>query len=268
MTPLNPIMADRASRIGDNVKQHLRILANSLSSSFNSIGIATMRSHAHLSIACAIAVGAFAATAFAAPVAYTFSGVATGTLGSTPFFNASFTITVRTDTDNVIQTPMSPTGLCNTVPFATVSITGVGTAITTEPLFIFVTPDIRWLGLSRATCSPLAVAYLILENAAFSTYDLRGPIGPVANDGSSSGTLGSVSTTLGPLTLSGPPFSFQAALMSPMPIPTTSRLQLVLLSLLIIAFSAGLYQRRRLRPNPSLNADARRRAFARPSVAG
>jgi hypothetical protein len=243
----------------------MRIPTSHLSSSCDSIDTATMRSHAHLSIASALALVAFAATACAAPIVYTFSGVATGTIGSTPFSNAPFTITVRTDTDNVTQAAMPPTVLCNTVPFATVSIEGVGAATTTETLFIFVTPDIHWLGLGRATCSPLAQAFLILENAAFSTYDLRGPIGPVANDGSSSGTLGFVSTTLGPLTLSGPPFSFQAVLLSPMPIPAASGLHLLVLSLLIIAFSAGLCRCRRSRPNLSLNPDAPRRPASRPS---
>ena len=77
-----------------------------------------------VSVCSAVAVGAFAASAFAAPIAYTFSGIATGTLGSVSVSNAPFTIAGQTDTDNVIQAPMSSNVLFTTTPSAFMIVTG------------------------------------------------------------------------------------------------------------------------------------------------
>lgn len=195
-----------------------------------------MRPHTTLFTALGFALAVFATSASATPIVYEFAGVATGTIGATSFSDTPFTISVQDDTDNVVSVS-PPTVLCNETAPLTVAIAGVGTAITTEPLFVFATPGLDWVGIARGTCSPLALVYLIVANTAFSTYDLRSSIGPFPNQGTRSATLGSAATTLGELSLSGPPFSFQATLQA---VPAPPTLYLVALALLVAGCRALL----------------------------
>src|SRR5450755_2887786 len=94
----------------------------------------------------------FAASAFAAPITYTFSGLVSGTLGVTPFTNAQITITAAGDTSNIQDTTDCGTAppVCNSLGSVTFTINGVGSGTVTDALFIFDQASVPALGLERA----------------------------------------------------------------------------------------------------------------------
>ena len=106
-------------------------------------------------------------SASATPITYAVSGTASGTLGATAFTNDPITISLMGDTSFV--------GL-NVGP-ATVTIDGIGTASFTDSIGAFDNP-----GLPSAQISDVTLNLLLFGTrgpAVFSTYDLRGPVGPV-----------------------------------------------------------------------------------------
>src|SRR5437763_698639 len=79
---------------------------------------------------------AFVTTALCAPIRYTFTGIATGTLGTLPFTAAPFAITTITDTDLVASVS---TGCPNSfeVPGTyTVSVMGLPSATFTDSMAV------------------------------------------------------------------------------------------------------------------------------------
>jgi hypothetical protein len=103
---------------------------------------------------------------------YTFTAIGSGSLGANTFSNASFTITTTADTNQVTSL-----GGSIVVPdlTATVCVSGFETAT-----FTFATKNVDNQGLSRAGLSgEFFPAILFEDNAAFSTYDLTTPIGPL-----------------------------------------------------------------------------------------
>jgi hypothetical protein len=78
----------------------------------------------------ALFIGFTATAAFGDPIALTFSGVATGTLGTTSFTDAPFTVTSGGNTSSVFVTP----GPDDNLPAigATIDITGFSPATFTD----------------------------------------------------------------------------------------------------------------------------------------
>src|ERR1035441_4641697 len=72
----------------------------------------------------------------AEPITYTFSGTGTGAIGTSNFTDASFVVTINSDTTNVGYVPfLGTTGILG-LP-ATIDISGVGTEIFTGNNFIY-----------------------------------------------------------------------------------------------------------------------------------
>jgi hypothetical protein len=83
-----------------------------------------------------VAIGVFCAgatAALAAPITYSFSGTATGTLNGIAFTNAAVTVDAFGDTTAVLAGTIS----CNSLTSVTFSISGVGAGTVTDTLAIF-----------------------------------------------------------------------------------------------------------------------------------
>lgn len=168
--------------------------------------------------------GFVGAGALAAPIAYTFSGSASGTLGVTPFTNAQVTITVTGDTSNV---PIVPIGVClpsaslacNFPVTVTFSVAGVGSGTVTEALYIFDQKSINGLGLGRPGTSD----WLDIMQAQFGTYGLVTAIGPLTVAPlTTPGSFSAIGTTAGNFSLTTTPNTFQAGAASVLP-PTITK---------------------------------------------
>ncbi len=141
-----------------------------------------------LTIAAAILLGsATQVPAQAAPITYTLTTTATGTLGAKSFTNAVVTVTLTGDTSNVTAGPAPYTDVWVNSGAATVSVVGIGTGTFTDSIQIICT-------LNDAAALGVAQAVLILDNttgtgilaqtgSAFSSYDLRSPLGPLSGTG-------------------------------------------------------------------------------------
>jgi hypothetical protein len=177
--------------------------------------------------------------AISAPITYTFSGTATGTLGSTPFTTAEVTIHTGGDTSTVGALSFGST-YCNDLTNAIVTVSGVGTAAITDQLLNFDNPLTQALGLTLGTCASPINDWLDIANPQFATYDLRGPIGPVISIGSTTTLFRPINTNRGLLYFVGSTFRFQAAEPSANPLPTLSNFPLVVRSILLAVLARGL----------------------------
>jgi large repetitive protein len=123
----------------------------------------------------------------AAPVSYSLTTTASGTLGGTSFTNAQVTVTLTGDTANVQPVPAPYADALENSGNATVNVAGFPTATFTDPIVIISTLN--------DTASPFGgPAVLILDNTTgtgilfqtgsiFSTYDLRSSLGPLSGTG-------------------------------------------------------------------------------------
>ena len=124
----------------------------------------------------------------ASPITYSLTSTATGTLGASSFTNAAVTVTLTGDISNVMPGPAPFTDIVVNSGAATVSVPGLGTGTFTDPVVILST-------LNDASATNFGVpAVLILDETSgtgilvqtgsiFSTYDLRGPLGPLSGTG-------------------------------------------------------------------------------------
>lgn len=127
-----------------------------------------MRLPLRRSLALALALTAFwVASASATPITYSVFGTASGTLGATAFTNALVTVSLTGDT-TFVGLALGP---------STVDIAGIGTASLTDSIAVFDNPVIPSAQISDVTLNLLLFG--TRGPAVFSTYDLRGPIGPV-----------------------------------------------------------------------------------------
>ena len=165
----------------------------------------------------------FCLSAGAIPIEYTMTGVASGRLGLTRYTNADYTITSLADTIH-ITTSGSVLSVLDTS--ATISIAGVGTATVTVPFYTYDNQGDSLAGFYYS----LAIAGPGLMNAAFATYGLASPIGPVGGSSTTRGVGFNTSAGLfdpSTLTLS----TFQASTAVPDAAPTLCLLGLGLLAL-------------------------------------
>jgi hypothetical protein len=155
---------------------------------------------------------ALAGMTFAAPITYIFTGTASGTVGSVPFTDAAYTITVQGDTAAItyIASATEYDMLATTV---TMTIAGVGTATVTDSVSIFASKVGTEGRLGISHNGPM----LILSDAVFITYALAAPLGPI---GPFITTLydrfKNLQSNLGPITMSSTSWvTFQAVLGGP-----------------------------------------------------
>jgi hypothetical protein len=123
----------------------------------------------------------------ASPISYSLTTTASGTLGGTSFTNALLTVTLTGDTANVTPGPVPFTDVLENPGIATVSVSGFATATFTDSIVIVSTlNDVALLGGGPAV---LLLDYttdtgiLLQTGSTFSTYDLRGPLGPLSGTG-------------------------------------------------------------------------------------
>lgn len=134
-------------------------------------------------ILCAIALSSltFSTDAFALPITIIYTGTGgTGSIGGTPFTDASFTITGHGDTNNVVHPiPGISGGYEITHDSASINIVGVGNFQFTTATRTFLNDNVT--GFSRAGQQGLDL-YNGAENAVYAGWDMTTSIGPVAGD--------------------------------------------------------------------------------------
>ncbi len=120
----------------------------------------------------------------AAPITYTLTTTASGTLGTSSFTNATVTITLTGDTSGITAGTGSETGYDFNSGIATVNISGVGTATLTDSIEIASTFDTLFDGVYGVLISDntTGTGILLQEGAVFDGYGL-GPFGPVTGTG-------------------------------------------------------------------------------------
>jgi len=143
----------------------------------------------------AIGILGMAAPSQAAPIAYTITAIASGTLGGTPFSNALMTMTLVSDTLTVFQPlPNDLPELFANPGTATVTIAGLGTATFNDPggyaAIMFPVVDeipIPSLGIWEDVdiAANRGTGILGIGSNSLAGYNLRSPLGPLA--GASSG---------------------------------------------------------------------------------
>ena len=180
------------------------------------------------------AIGILSGIASAAPIVYTLTTTATGTLGASTFTDASVTVTLTGDTSNIAFGP-SPLNAFPVNPgSATIDISGLGTSTFTDSIEILSSFDtLVFGGVSAVVIAQLdnpsgdSVSGIALEEGpAFFGYSLQGPFGPISGSGGAgSGPANIFPTTAGNLQYtiqpSDGPSTFTASLV---PEPTSMML--------------------------------------------
>jgi hypothetical protein len=143
---------------------------------------------------------------FGSPIGtYTFTGIASGSIGSASFSDATLTVTATGDVGTVMFT--SPTYFLD-IPggSSTFSIGGIGSGTFTDETYVFDNTDgVAGFGDEGATscCDIIQTNDSAIGSTAFATYNLQssiGPLGPEASD-PSIGDWNGLNTSLGSFTL-------------------------------------------------------------------
>jgi hypothetical protein len=159
-------------------------------------------------------------------ITYSDSAVVSGTLGGNAFTDQLLTLTLTADTSGLTGNPQ---GLIHTSPATTTFTLGSLNGTITDTTMAFSEPEADLAGI---TDSSGIGTILGTFNAAFATYDLATPIGPLS--GSAATELGPFGTTLGTLNFTTSPTSATfAATAQSVPEPSS-------LTLCVIAGLVGL----------------------------
>jgi hypothetical protein len=139
-----------------------------------------LRSRTLLAIAIlVIGLTSASSRAFAEPIVFVHTGIGSGTIDATPFFDAAFTITAIGDTDNREST----FGVFSTDHVtATIVIEGIGSLQFVTETRTFVNNDLSLVGFSRASDSE-ADLFNGPDHAEFSTWDMLTSVGPHSGEG-------------------------------------------------------------------------------------
>lgn len=159
-------------------------------------------------------------SAEAAPITYTQTAIASGTLGVTTFTNALVTLTQTADTNNVLFS----NNFYSVVPATSLfSVAGIGSGSFTSSTFTASQPSNGLAGLGSGTAGVGGPAVLSVINSAFLTYDLKTSIGPISATGVINPGL-VLTTTAGNFSLSSVSgnATFQATLGAPAAVPEPS----------------------------------------------
>jgi hypothetical protein len=205
--------------MGKNMKPNTTIRKSRKAHNETRRCIRTMGREFKVVAAAVLCAGAFLVQSKADPIIYTFSGIGAGSVGSSSFNNAHFSISVYSDTADV--TIVGFTGGQNIYSAAASSaaftIAGIGSGTFTEGTRVFESPGIQALGFSLS----YALGGFDLwdfSSAAFGSYDLSGPFGPVnASPALYGASLTGQPTTLGNLTFNPTPNITFSAVMVPEP---------------------------------------------------
>lgn len=175
----------------------------------------------------------------AAPIVYTFEGFASGAAGSTAFTERAFTVTLQTDTAQVVNPfPSLPFIFATGAVPTNIDIAGVGSGAFLNGLSVYVHQGIRELGLTEPGANDL----FALRDPAFRTYDLRAAFGPLLEPFPEDFvTFAGLPSTLGAVTLRDVRDIEFTATVAGEPVPEPRAFGLVLLG------SAGLFVMRRLK---------------------
>ena len=121
---------------------------------------------------------AMASPSHAAFITYNISGTGSGTLGSTVFNGAAFTITATADTSQVTS-PLANVFAVTDIS-ASITIANLGPASFSSTMIVDnQSSSIAGISTTASGTPPLA-AILGVSNAAFATYDLKTSIGPLS----------------------------------------------------------------------------------------
>jgi len=124
---------------------------------------------------------ASSAIMLASPITYTFTGIVSGTLGSTPFEGQALTAILLGDTANAA--PDGGGGFVNNIAAgqASISIAGVGSGTFTDLMYVFSCPPCS--GFIELQGQSAGTGALTFTDPAFLAYDLTTAIGPVNSSG-------------------------------------------------------------------------------------
>ena len=129
-----------------------------------------MRLHYIVSIVVVILATALASPGAAVPINYTFSGIGNGSLGSSAFTDATFTIRVAADTEAVYQLPEPGYTIFGVRDVASdITISGFATASFTEDRTVLVNQTNATLGFADSGFGD----EINLTDGSFVSYDLR-----------------------------------------------------------------------------------------------
>ena len=190
-----------------------------------------------------------ASVAYGVPITYTYTSTATGTIGGTPFTNATLTLSVTLDTGNVTN----PGGFFQNLygaNIATFSISGVGSGTLSSTGAIFLNQN-SFGGI--VTMFDNGIHDTIIEvdgnsigSIALASYALTtaiGPLGPQGFNGSPT-----VATSRGNLTVTHwANVTFQATTSGPPAVPIPPSVYLCIAGLAVISAYAAARRRARFR---------------------
>jgi len=153
-----------------------------------------------------VGLAVLAPTAQAAPIVYTFSGTATGTLGGISFEGSSFAFNLTGDSDNVQEGVFAP-GIYSSLPLSASFVVNGTSGNLTNFVYLFDNHNLSAVGFGELNTETPPL--IDMGNALFGSYDLRGPIGPVGGTLNVNG-VNSIGTSSGALTftqINGPTFA-------------------------------------------------------------
>jgi hypothetical protein len=149
----------------------------------------------------------------------TFTGTATGTIGSTPFTDAMLTVSAPAD----LSTVMCAAGTCDVIigaGFASFTINGVSSGTFTDPTYFFDNQTSTFYGTPAGMVGfgdggDLIQMYgALIGTSVFATYNLQSAIGPLGPQFSDPSALSwaSINTSLGAFSVTSfSNFTFQVS---------------------------------------------------------
>ncbi len=163
----------------------------------------------------------------AGPITYTMTGDLSGTLDGTPFLDKAFTFVLDGNTADI--TTFASVVLVDEASSTSISIAGFTTADFTEPVEAAVDPLVGVAGIINLPDT----AGITIGNTGFEPWNLATSLGPLEETGAPFAAVGTFTTSLGTLVISGAEnVSFSASTAA---VPEPASVGLVALSLLGIA---------------------------------
>jgi hypothetical protein len=152
----------------------------------------------------------------AEPIDYIFTGTGAGELGNTSFENATFTVLIPADTNNVVL--LVTDTFVNQFLTGTIEISGIGAGSFTEPLYVFDYQPNQIVGFGNFIEGDLI--NVSVNGVGLDTYDLRSSFGPISTSTPFFSQFNNVVLDIGTLTFTNVSYAtFEAT--TPVPEPAT-----------------------------------------------